>query len=248
MEPVSFMPSFAPLLSQSPAGDATPDGARVVEEHDAAGRLVARASFAGGQPHGRMERYGAQGVPLLAADYIDGRLEGWVRIHDADGAIALEALHAAGVPNGPCDIYQDGRLACRQHYVDGVLEGECIGFAPCGQATSRSTYRQGKLDGESVFLHEGVVVRRSRYRQGRLEGETREYAPDGTLLQCSPYRADLLHGTVRRFGPQGEVTQQRPYLDGVPQGEWRDVAAPPGAGAGAGKPSFAQRLERWVRG
>ncbi|BDB30032.1 hypothetical protein Tamer19_56470 [Cupriavidus sp. TA19] len=238
------MHATAPLDTAANA-NAAPTDTQVVEERDAAGRLLSRCGLAGGLPQGRMERFAPHGTLLLEADYVAGKLSGWLRSYDAAGEPVLASHYAGGLRHGPSQSYQQGRLACREHYVNGVLEGERNCYGPAGELVAQAVFRQGLLEGEAIWLHEGVVVRRSRFRAGKLDGETRSYAADGTLTLSEPFRADLLHGTARRFDEAGRVSWQRDYMEGKPRGEWRAAAA---TDNGAAAPSFSRRLERWVRG
>jgi antitoxin component YwqK of YwqJK toxin-antitoxin module len=245
----TLSPSAALSAAPSSAASAPDARASVVDERDASGATVSRTSLLNGVPHGETVRYGPHGLPLLEANFEHGALCGPMRVFDVHGALVQESHYMDGKLHGVTTMYQDGRIASRQHHMLGVLHGESVCYAPSGLLTSRTTYEAGRLEREALFMHDGVIVRRARYSHDVLEGETRDYASDGMLVQSSPYRANLLHGTVRRFGPDGQLMQERRYLHGKPQGEWRsvDAAAPHDATANAA-PRLVKHLEKWVRG
>ena len=109
---------------------ATPDASssdevtQIVEERDEAGRVVGRASLMAGVPHGESTRYAADGTMLLQANYAHGALNGPLRSFDEQGAPLQHAHYLNGKVHGVVMVYQDGCLAARQHYVQGVLHGE----------------------------------------------------------------------------------------------------------------------------
>ncbi|HZZ12901.1 MAG TPA: toxin-antitoxin system YwqK family antitoxin [Paraburkholderia sp.] len=219
----------------------------VVDEHDAAGRCIARTSLLDGVPHGEALRYGAGGVRVFQAHYVAGKLCGPLRLFDEQGVLIQESAYEAGLLHGASTLYTHGRPTARRQYVMGALHGESMTYAPSGLVTSRLNYEAGKLSREALFLHDGVVVRRAAYRNGLLEGESRDYAADGALVQSAPYRLDLLHGTVRRYAPDGQVSAERRYADGKPLGAWQSPAASTAPRAD-GPPRMVRQLEKWMRG
>lgn len=243
------LPNPKPIAAAPPAPGAPGALAPTcVEAFDEAGRCVARTAMLGGVPHGETLRYGKDGVRVLQAHYVGGKLCGPLRVFDESGALAQESVYEADLLHGPLSAYQDGRLAARRHYVLGVQHGESVTYAPSGLMTSRQFYEAGKLARESVFMHEGVVVRRANYRDGLLEGETRDYAADGTLTQSAPYQRGLLHGTLRRFAPNGEVSAERRYANGKPLGPWQSPLAAAPQTDDKGAPRMMRNLEKWMRG
>ncbi|PVX85176.1 toxin-antitoxin system YwqK family antitoxin [Paraburkholderia unamae] len=228
------------------------EASTVVEERDAAGRLVSRTTFAGGVPHGPMLRYQQDGSPHVEAGFAHGLLSGPFRIFDAQGTLLQESHYEAGKLHGVVSRYQDGRLASQQHYAGGVLHGPSLCVCPAGLVSARLHYEAGQLTREAVFLHDGAVVRRAPYAHGRLDGEAGDYARDGKLMQSTPYRANLLHGTVRRYAQDGSVQESRRYDMGKPQEAWQAADAPREAASheAADKASapMLRQFEKWVRG
>jgi antitoxin component YwqK of YwqJK toxin-antitoxin module len=153
-----------------------------------------------------------------------------------------------GVRQGVTRVYSQGRLLAKQHFVAGVLHGETISYAQSGDVASTQNFFRGQLEGESVFLNEGVRVRRALYHKGKLQGETTTYDRDGRLVQREIYKDDLLEGPLTRYWPDGKVMERILYHAGKPvekphrfdsRGvELRDKA----------KATLMQRLELLVRG
>jgi antitoxin component YwqK of YwqJK toxin-antitoxin module len=171
-----------------------------------------------------------------------------LRIHDEQGALAQEATYVKGVRQGITRIYLQGRLLAVQQFAAGVLHGETTSYAESGDVASRQKFFQGRLQGESVFLHEGVAVRRALFHKGKLEGETTTFDRDGALVQREIYKDNLLEGPLTRYWPDGQVMERILYRAGKPVEKPRRFDRKGVELRDQAKATLMQRLELLVRG
>lgn len=226
------------------------DGERAVlrETLDAGGWVRVRAGRAAGMLHGPMQVFSADGVPAAEMHFRMGRRQGLQRLYDDEGRLVQEADFTDDLQHGLTRIWVEGRLLMVQSFVAGRLHGETLCHAENGEITARLRHVNGDLEGESLYFHEGCLVRRAVYRSGKLDGETVDYGPGGQPVQSARYEANVLHGMLRRFWPGGQVMEQVSYRAGKPFGDIERFSAE-GVKAGSSKgESFMNRFEKIVRG
>lgn len=200
-------------------------------------------------PHGQMTSFGPGEKPSMQASYVAGVLNGPSRVWDDKGNLVQDASYRNGKQHGLTRVYSAGWLLLEQRFADGQLHGEVVSYSEAGVVTSRVPYRQGVIEGEAVFMHEGSVVRRAVYRKGLLEGEAIDYDQEGAKVQSATYKANLLEGWLRRFWPNGQVMEETQYRQGKPVGKPRRFDSKGAKQTDeASQASLLQRLEKLVRG
>ncbi|MGI4859789.1 MAG: toxin-antitoxin system YwqK family antitoxin [Janthinobacterium lividum] len=247
--PLPVLPASAALPY---AADPRPDEQPVLlEERDAAGRLLSRTPLLRGEAHGRVTHFGANETPLTMVDYRHGQRHGELRCYDERGQLIQNAMYRSDVRHGTTTLLAAGRVASTQQFLEGLLHGETVCYAANGLVAARLPYRLGLLQGEATYFQDGQVVRRATYQAGMLDGVSQEMDAAGRMVRSAHYRANVLHGALRRYWPDGEVMEETIYRHGIAAGTPRKfdlhdagIAAPAPAPGGR----FVRGIEKLVRG
>jgi antitoxin component YwqK of YwqJK toxin-antitoxin module len=170
-------------------------------------------------------------------------------LFDDKGQPVQEVAYERGVQQGLTRVFVDGRLLSEQHFLAGRLHGEATAYSEAGDITMKQQFFRGDIEGETLFLNEGGLVRRAAYRKGLMEGETCDYDRDGVVVQRANYRNNLLEGSLTRYWPDGQVMEVLLYRAGKPVGKPRrfDSKGAELSDEASGK-SLMKRLEKLVKG
>jgi len=185
----------------------------------------------------------------MQASYLNGALHGVSRAWDDTGVLLQEASYRDGRQHGATRVYSQARLLSEQMFVGGVPHGDTVLYSETGEPACKMQFVKGQIEGEAVFLQDGVVVRRAIYRKGLLAGEAIDYDREGAKVQSAHYKANLLDGWLRRYWPNGQVMDELQYRQGKPVGKARRFSSKGTQQADpADQASLMQRLEKLVRG
>ncbi|PWC64074.1 hypothetical protein TSH58_22900 [Azospirillum sp. TSH58] len=126
------------------------------------------------------------------------------------------AEYADGVQHGQTTFYANARPTCRMTYRDGLLNGPSVFFHETGTVAAIFQYCDGKREGEALFHSpQGRPMRRESYANDRLHGPVLGYYDDGTVSERAAFLDGLQDGVLRRFFPSGALMQHGVYRRGL---------------------------------
>ncbi len=97
-----------------------------------------------------------------------------------------------------------GATVSRSKYRDGRRDGESLGWYADGRPMYRRAYARDRETGTHTgWWPDGSVHFIYRYRDGRLEGTAREWFPNGQLYREFNYRAGQEEGAEKMWYPDG---------------------------------------------
>lgn len=181
--------------------------------------------------------------------YVEGQMEGqsidYSYNYDTEtNDISLISNYKAGMLNGTQKVYKNGILLCSRNYIDDVLTGEAI-FYDENQAVlskvnyqdgvpqngkvyeydydneiaSVLNYKNGNLNGESIFYEYGILTRKEQYDNGVKKQATSycSFLADTVLTLTfqndEPYSGRSIEYNVLSEYKNGTITQQTTYSD-----------------------------------
>ena len=113
--------------------------------------------------------------------------------------------------------YPNGRIRFLKNYAAGELDGVDLALNNRGQIESKTSYRNGALEGVTATYRFGRPQEEYMYTGGRLNGISRKYYMNGKLREEISYRNDQIDGFYRYYGEDGVKTMEYVYKDGVKQ-------------------------------
>lgn len=226
------------------------------------GRLVSTYNYRNGLRDGGYITYDEGGAPVATGQYRNGGFDGVQKIARADGyrteivyrdgkregaettwypngQIALQALYANDVQEGPMSAYADtGMIESVAPYANGVVEGIVQTFHPDGKLHSEEAYSNNEPNGASTFyMPDGGVYLIRNFRNGILDGTQTDFHPDGkTKMKEFGARMGELDGAWKEWDADGTLTVDEVYENGLlkmrdgeevkPLGETEGATAP----------------------
>ena len=108
----------------------------------------------------------------------DGMVEGENLWFYPNGALRRISNWSANIANGPQKMFrEDGTLEFTQTVIDGKREGERIDWSPNGKKSSKTTYKNGKMDGSfEAMNNDGQVVRRMVFKDDAEVPELEDFS------------------------------------------------------------------------
>lgn len=165
---------------------------------------------------GIFREYYANKQRFVEGQYEAGEPTGeWVYYHE-NGKLAKKVSFVDGLPSGPIEIFRpDGTLAEKREFKAGVRSGEWVRFAEDGkQRLAEAHYKDGKPDGAWKAWHKsGQLLRETHFVDGQRDGEAREWNEDGSPLVVAQFKAGKRHGKTTQWLPNGEKVE-REFADG----------------------------------
>ncbi|WP_207482429.1 toxin-antitoxin system YwqK family antitoxin [Arenibaculum pallidiluteum] len=196
--------------------DAAPEEPRQVELRDAEGRITFQGQVVDGMLRGEGVEWWPKGKVAQRATMVDGRLDGELRRYAENGSLVLVAQYRAGAQHGLTVCYDSQRPLCRMSYRQGVLDGDSVYYAPTGKVSAVIPFKEGRMHGiATYFTTEGAVLRTAAYADDRQEGPSVTYYENGAVQETATYKAGLLEGRFERFFPSGRPMQQGAYRAGL---------------------------------
>lgn len=117
-----------------------------------------------------------------------------------------------------------GQLTLRyEYYKDDsgqkIKDGEYFEFYPNGKKKIESHYKDGVLEGTSIYYESEDVIAFNNYKNGKLDGECRTQNSKGIITNVYHYKKDKLDGqTVYNFD-NGKPHIKINYKNGIPSGK-----------------------------
>ncbi len=224
------------------------------------GSVVTEGYMENGRVSGEQWQYHSSGKPSEHEYFVNGALSGWQQYFDESGVLRTEELVEDGVlrevvqfdhagkefnrirmGTGPFLLetkYENGKVAARTQYVNGVRHGTSTHFLPDGTKEFEAQYLNDEESGTWRTWHPNGKLRWERsYAMGRMTGTSKIYNLDGKQESEETYedgmstgyklfhangkvaidrerRFDENHGPTRSYEPGGELQLVRYFLDG----------------------------------
>ncbi len=152
----------------------------------------------------------------LALSLNNKLLEGKYKIPLDNTSFALYDIKK-GLISGDAFLYtNNGDLACKLSYKNGVRNGLKENFDSDGKPWLREEYKDGKKDGLSEMYSNGKMSSKSEYKKGKKEGLTITYS-NGQILTQTYYKDDKRNGLSTTFY-NGVIVSENNYADDVQDG------------------------------
>lgn len=170
-----------------------------------------------------MEEYFDQDQQRLKRRYIlvDNLLDGDYEEYDESGSLIIQAYYRQGQLEGEFKFYDRQKLLFAGEYKYGKQDGISRTYdTELGVMMSEMQYREGKLDGPSLYFDgQGHLLRSCYYLEGELHGDCVQYYPHGQLQMECRYLNGKLEGEKRLYHQNGVLQAREVYKNGQLQGE-----------------------------
>lgn len=111
----------------------------------------------------------------------------------------------------------EGRLHLKDHSLP--FTGTLVEYYPNGRLRSRSSVREGRLDGLSLGWNpEGGLQVREHFIDGQSHGLRVRWAEDGSKVSETPVVNAVVQGTFRKWHLDGRLAIEASFVDGKPHG------------------------------
>jgi antitoxin component YwqK of YwqJK toxin-antitoxin module len=112
-----------------------------------------------------------------------------------------------------------------EYYTDDngqkVKDGEYTEWKKDGSLQKKENYKDGKLEGESIYYQSQDSVYFNYYKEGRKEGVCRLENGKGLVLSSFSYKNDALNGETVYNYLNGKPYIKAKYESGLPTGTWK---------------------------
>jgi|GEM_PF-6095420 antitoxin component YwqK of YwqJK toxin-antitoxin module len=111
-------------------------------------------------------------------------------------------------------------ICCKESYVDGLLDGECLFYFDDGKLNQKRNYVKGLLEGDEIYYHpNGQICDLRHYLHGILDGVSYSCLSNGKRH----YEATFLNGTEVRASDgkyeNGQLKVKETIVNGFKEGE-----------------------------
>ncbi|MCU0349153.1 MAG: hypothetical protein MUC59_19600 [Saprospiraceae bacterium] len=138
-------------------------------------------------------------------------------LKDAKGKLLESGTILNGKKHGEWVVYQKEKdLPLKvANYVDGVLNGPYFEFAPYGQVSLVSNYRNNLLHGHFVKYKSIRKEEEGYYLEGQLDGIFKKYFDGQDKVQQEiAFKQGKQHGEHLFYNEKGEVSMRYTYENG----------------------------------
>lgn len=110
------------------------------------------------------------------------------------------------------EYYEDEKTLRKEYFVHketNLKEGSYISYYEDGTVYDRSTYKNGKLDGNrKIYFPTGEIQIEEPYIEDQIHGEYLRYHKNGTVEFRAVYVNHVLNGTAIRYYNNGQIKDQ----------------------------------------
>jgi antitoxin component YwqK of YwqJK toxin-antitoxin module len=209
------------------------------------GPLYSERGLKAGVPHGNAKIYGPDGAVLVAAHYVNGKLDG-NHTFGTRQTMRFEETFVAGVRRGPRQIWQFGLLVADENYdkrgkldgaytlwrapkvmrVQGELEkgrrkGGWVWFDRNNNKEREGAYAEGKKEGPWLEWWENKLTFSGNYTAGKPDGEFSYFDRNGNELG----RFDIKDGTgtMLTFHANKKPSSRQHMSQGLQDGIYQEL-------------------------
>ncbi len=149
--------------------------------------------------NGIYNRYDTEGLLMVAANYVAGKLHGERRMYYPSGKVELIEHYENDIHHGLYQVfYENGNIKLQGQYIKGKMEGEWQGFY------------------EDTTLKEKVT-----FKENQENGAFTEYHPNGNIKAKGTYlNGDKEEGLLELFDEAGELERTMECKQGRCQTTW----------------------------
>ncbi|NAS11664.1 toxin-antitoxin system YwqK family antitoxin [Poritiphilus flavus] len=99
------------------------------------------------------------------------------------------------------------------------FNGYAMRCYPDGSPAERTTYRDGKKEGEATkWYQDGVLKKKAFYKANKLHGEIHTWWPDGSPASALNYQNGSKDGEQMRWYPNGQISRKTNFSMGKEEG------------------------------
>jgi antitoxin component YwqK of YwqJK toxin-antitoxin module len=211
------------------------------------GSLYRVRALKAGVPHGNEKVYAADGTPVIAARWRNGKLDG---PHAVGGrnTMRIEEKFAAGTRVGERQIWQFGQLIVDETYDrNGKLHGAYTIWRSRRVMRVNGTFDHGKRDGLWTWRDRaGHKERQGNYLDGKRDGPWTEWYDDkivftGSYARGKPHGEFIYYdrnenelgrftiqrgtGTMLTYWGKRKVASRQRLLRGTPEGPYEELTS-----------------------
>ncbi|MFI5149977.1 MAG: hypothetical protein ACHQRM_09615 [Bacteroidia bacterium] len=152
-------------------------------------RIALVFTSANGKMNGSAVAYGRNGKRQAEGNYKDGEKEGSWNIYSLNGKELLEKVeYKKGIADGTWESYEKGKVKTRNHFKNGLTDGEQISYYPDGTIDRVVHFKNDKPDGDDLdYFLGGKLYAKSFYRNGHKIGWYRKWSKEGVLAEETHY-------------------------------------------------------------
>ncbi|WP_175403991.1 toxin-antitoxin system YwqK family antitoxin [Mucilaginibacter sp. PPCGB 2223] len=123
------------------------------------------------------------GKMLLKAEYVNGKIEGWLFTFYPNGQIKQRALYKNNVVQGiESEYFEDGKLKLQRTYKDGSEDGAFFKYYENGKLQDKGQKKNDKFEGIQYGYYEsGKLKHISNYLYGKRYGDEIFYYENGKI-------------------------------------------------------------------
>lgn len=162
--------------------------------------------------------------------FIHGKPVGKFVYYFEDAKVKAIILHDTNSNHAKAYMYfANGALAASGNYIGQKKDSIWTEFSPNGDVTSRSTYKNGKLDGLKTMYYgtdvsprpnEVLILKKIHFKNGQADGPFISYFDDGTVKSKGQFKNGELEGVVKKFHPNGQLMLLERFRGGQRNGWW----------------------------
>ena len=165
------------------------------------------------------------GKPKITGSLEHGKPQGIWRSYSEKGYLLKEANFEKGKLSGEARKfhYLSEKVAERNQYVHGLMEGEQLRFFENGAVLEQYFCKNGLKQGASItYLKPDVWQIKANYQDGKLHGDYISLSYEGDTSLVASFRMDALDGKAIEYSKERKTCQKSSgqYLDGFKTGEW----------------------------
>lgn len=185
--------------------------------YDVNGLLKFEGEFNDGIPMGTFKYYYPDGkIKAVSAMYEQGKRSRTKVFHN-NGRMMAEGNYLDKKKDSTWLYYSDydGVLLSREHYANGLLEGQVLNYYPKGNVAEEINYVSGIKQGEwKRYFTDGKLKLKAKYIDGKLQGLMYIYHQKGFPEVSGMYKDNYKDGMWMYYDEGGEIIKKERYIKG----------------------------------
>ncbi|MCB0700155.1 MAG: TonB family protein [Chitinophagales bacterium] len=181
------------------------------------GVRYASCIYVGGNKNGQAYEYYSDGITLKRKLlYKDDIAEGSVQYYDsATENIVIEGVFSNGKRVGTWVCYhpQNGKVAYKEKYKNGYIDGDVELFDTSGRVISLISFNNGVKSGKWVYYHVGTTNTwiEMNYNKDSLDGTIKTYYPSGETKRVEKYKNGTQEEAIC-YSKSGDIIEYHPLI------------------------------------
>lgn len=169
-------------------------------------------------------------VPRYKGYFVHGRPVGKFVYYFQSNKIKAIILHDSVSDYAKAYYYfRNKKVAAFGIYHGKKKDSVWTEFSPNGDITSRTSYKNGKLDGVKIIYYGSdvtkdakgtMILSKTTFKNGVADGPFSTYFDDGTTKSKGVYKNGEKEGVVKSYNPNGTLMMINRFKGGVRHGWW----------------------------